>query len=523
MEIQLYNLSTIIINEESANYPGKEDYHLLAYLSTQVNGDIVDIRTNNGNAIRALSYNKKNTVYTFDLVPNTLSQNNNIQCHIGDLTNPETREKWKDLLLNSKIIYVDIEPHHGHQEYELYCFLRDHAYQGLIVFDDIWYFKGMRDNLWYKIPSTHKLDYTHLGHWSGTGIIRFLWDIKKESNYTFVTGYFDLTKRPDASKEIKGRPHSFYFESAHSTMAIDSPLIIFCEPESKEALEKLRPDHLKDKTHFILCTFDDFPMTKYYDQIIENRKKVPSADPRNTASYYLFCMARYAMLKEAMRLNPFNSTHFAWINVCIERYGYKNVMHLEDVIKIQRDKVSTCYIDYIPPSMVTNLSEYFLWGRCSLCSGFFTGNKYYLSTFCDLVEEQFLKYLHLGYGHADEQLFSPIYFEHPHLFDVYFGDYMGMITNYSKVRDNLDCIIFNFIQNTCNNQAYDLCYKACKAVWTYLTEISPNEHRPLKGPWNSEVFPRHQRVIYLKCALRSARELEDYEFATKLMIELNLI
>ena len=100
-----------------------------------------------------------------------------------------------------------------------------------------------------------------------------------------------------------------------------------------------------------------------------------------------------------------------------------------------------------------------------MCSGFFTGNKDYMYKVCDLIENKFLEYLKLGYGHADEQLYSPVYFENPELFEHYYGDYQQMITNYTYVYENSCPPIDNFIRNSFNNINYKKCYEACKFVF----------------------------------------------------------
>ncbi len=141
------------------------------------------------------------------------------------------------------------------------------------------------------------------------------------------------------------------------------------------------------------------------------------------------------MLKRVMAENPFWSTHFAWLNICIERMGWRNVAALEEVWPEQRERFSTLWIDYQPEALVRNLPEYFKWGRCGMCSGFFTGSAEYMRKFCDAIEEKFLVALEAGYGHADEQLFSQVYFDQPDLFHHYFGDYQEMITNYVEPRD----------------------------------------------------------------------------------------
>ena len=125
----------------------------------------------------------------------------------------------------------------------------------------------------------------------------------------------------------------------------------------------MRPDELKDKTKYIVREFDDFQIIKngitqnetfveYRNKINKNRQEKPyHFDNRNTASYYLFCISRYIMLKEMIELNPFESTYFAWINFCIERMGYTNLIHLDEALSVHRDKFSTCYINYIPQDL----------------------------------------------------------------------------------------------------------------------------------------------------------------------------
>ena len=68
---------------------------------------------------------------------------------------------------------MDIDPHEGVLEYQFYLWLKSNSYKGVIIFDDIHYFEGMRNNLWDKIEDSEKEDITYLGHWSGTGFVKF--------------------------------------------------------------------------------------------------------------------------------------------------------------------------------------------------------------------------------------------------------------------------------------------------------------------------------------------------------------
>ena len=449
---------------------GIQHYRFLEEMSLRVSNSLVfDIGTHKGMSAAALAVNSTNRVASFDIVSKPdLPVRPNIEYFTDDLMSHEGREKWKDPLLASPFIFLDIDPHEGTREYDFYVWLRDNDYKGFVICDDIWYFKEMRDNFWYKIPSEHKIDITERGHWSGTGIVRFhpstLWPAKSApTNWTVVTAYFDLTRMPDASPSIKARPATHYLTSAVSTMALEQNLVVFCEPDMLSTLRTLRPERLQSRTRYIPVSFEDFPLTKHRDQIIENRKTRPPTDDRNTASYYLLCMARYAMLKRVIEENTFGSTHFAWLNICIERMGPKNVEQLPRVFEINRDKFSTCYIDYQPKE--DYLETAMRWGRCSMCSGFFTGNAHYMKTFCDRIEEAFLECLANGYGHADEQLYSLVYFDDPSIFDTYCGDYTEMVTNYEWIREHPTKPLYLLIKHSYDAGDIATCLNGCLALW----------------------------------------------------------
>jgi len=428
-----------------------------------------------------LSFNKTNKIHTFDIIQKDIDpfikNRGNIIFYIDDIL--EKGEHYKDLILNSPFILLDVDPHNGKMEYAFLEYLQSINYKGFMICDDIWYFKEMRDHFWNKIDTSIKYDITEYGHWSGTGIIDFDHKIihkldKKEKNlnWTLVTAYFNLTKCPDASVEINKRDFNYYLESVNFTLTLPYNLVIYCDQDSYERISEIRPPD--SKTKYVIKEFDKIILDSdpekrtfetFRNKINENRVINPYYfDNRNTASYYLFCMSRYYMLKEVIKDNTFKSSHFAWINFCIERMGFSNLIHLNEALSINRDKFSTCYIDYVSKELIDNTAEYYQMGRCSMCSGFFTGNQYYMYKVCDLIEKKFLYYLEKGYGHADEQLYSPVYFENPYLFEHYYGDYHQMITNYVYIYEKPEAPIYNFISNSFKNQNYLKCYEGCQFV-----------------------------------------------------------
>lgn len=477
--------NNIIDESEFKGTPGTEHYRLLSYFSTLfTNQNILDIGSHKGSSALALSYNTTNTIHSFDIVDNVnpiIKLIENIRFHKENILDETKSDKWENLILSCPFIFMDVDPHNGEMELNFYKYLKKINYNGFVIFDDIWHFKEMRDSFWYKIPYNERYDLTHIGHWSGTGVISFNNDItfqkNDNSNWTLVTAYFNLTKYSDATIEILNRNDDYYLSHAISTLSLPYNLVIYCDKESLYAIQQIRPAHYHNKTEYVVCDLYDFKFKKddaylsetfqdYKENIINNRKKNPyNFDNRNTASYYLFCLSRYVMLKNVIEANTFNSTHFAWINFCVERMGIKNLIHLDECLSLNREKFSTCYIDYIPEELVKNTNEYYRWGRCSMCSGFFTGNAVYMYAVCDLIENKFIEYLKEGYGHADEQLYSPVYFENPDLFEHYYGDYQQMITNYKYIYESPEPPIYNFITNSYKHGNYLKCYEACQFVF----------------------------------------------------------
>ncbi len=452
---------------------GKEHYRLLSYFSTFFNNSVIfDIGTHEGKSALALSYNETNKVISFDILSKfkgNIESKSNVEFHIENIFYKTNLDKWKEKLLSSPLIFIDIAPHDGFLEYDMVMWLKEHDYKGIIILDDIWYYRDMRINLWYKIEPEYRYDVTEFGHWAGTGLVIFNSEIKVKTNnsdnWTLVTAYFNLTKCVDASDEIKKRDQAYYLSHSIATLNLDKNLVIYCDSESYQKIKDLRPSFLNHKTRYIVIEFEDIPIVKNRDKIIQNRIDKPyNFDPRNTPSYYLFCMSRYWMLMDTIKSNPFNSSHFCWINFCIERMGWKNLAKLDEALSQNKDKFSTTYIDFISESLVQNTHEYFKRGRCSMCSGFFTGNSEHMYKVCELLIEKFYHYLEAGYGHSDEQLYSPVFFENPELFDQHFGDYQSVITNYAFAYDDIGSIVCNFIRNSYNNNRFDLCLKACEFV-----------------------------------------------------------
>lgn len=170
--------------------PGKEHYYFLASLGLQVqNKKIMELGTHHGRSAYTMDYgnrknNNNNKIITYDInriILEGIFENTNIDYRIEDLFEPNDREQNKEHILSSDIIFIDIDPHEGIMEYDMYLWLKDNDYKGILLFDDIHLGAGhmgittgnSMQQFWDKIEDQYKIDLTSVGHWSGTGLVCF--------------------------------------------------------------------------------------------------------------------------------------------------------------------------------------------------------------------------------------------------------------------------------------------------------------------------------------------------------------
>ena len=115
---------------------GQSEYRLYAWLSKQFNNTtILDVGTRTGGSVLALSYNDKNKVISYDLVEQGASsgiKKDNVEFKIQDFREDDTLDYD-----NISIIMIDVDPHDGTAEEEMFEYLEEKGWKGLVLLDDI--------------------------------------------------------------------------------------------------------------------------------------------------------------------------------------------------------------------------------------------------------------------------------------------------------------------------------------------------------------------------------------------------
>ena len=168
--LDVSHLYDLALNKNDWQESGRCEYRLYSYLSTFFNNTtILDVGSRTGGSGLALSYNKKNQVISYDLQEQGASniKKDNITWKIQDFRYDDTLDYDR-----ISIIMIDVDPHDGVQEEEMFTFLEEKEWQGLVLLDDIGPEWPEIEDFWNRITFP-KLDLSEIGHISGTGIVSF--------------------------------------------------------------------------------------------------------------------------------------------------------------------------------------------------------------------------------------------------------------------------------------------------------------------------------------------------------------
>ena len=162
--INQYNLSNDTFH---FHFPsGKEHYRLLTYISTLFNNiTIFDVGTNKCLSALALSYNKNNKIKSYDIMQ-ILPENpkiSNVEFILGNCIDDND-------IKTCPFIFLDVD-HDGKYEKVFYDYLLSINWKGFLLLDDIYLNDSMK-TYWNSFVE-EKYDLTHVGHWSGTGLVYF--------------------------------------------------------------------------------------------------------------------------------------------------------------------------------------------------------------------------------------------------------------------------------------------------------------------------------------------------------------
>ena len=285
---------------------------------------------------------------------------------------------------------------------------------------------------------------------------------------TVVTMFFNLKNLEDSTNET--RPMQFYIDNGIHVLRLPYPMVVFCDEITYEPLKQMRDrevDPNKYPTQYIIKNLQDY---EYYQNswyiIEENRKQYGKPwDCRNTSSYFLTTMFKLVALSISQRMNYYNTTHYAWVDIGCNHIVRDFAKNYKTMLENPQPKVRICYIHYRGKEELSDMKRFMDQnGPCSLAATAFTMEADYVQRFYASMFSIFYEKLYRGVGHSEETVMAFCYDRYPELFNIYQGDYYSVFTNYLDLVEDTDSIINFFIINAIKSNRLDLANEAANNI-----------------------------------------------------------
>ena len=288
-----------------------------------------------------------------------------------------------------------------------------------------------------------------------------------QQNTTIVTMFYNIReKEQNLSNSTLNHKVSRYIQFAKEFIfKLPYNLIIFTDDEeiSKIVTEE-RGENL-NKTHIFKKPFEDTYYFKHLEKLKELQTKfviINGQLEHETPMYIILNNNKFDFMESAIELNPFNSSHFVWMDFGINHVA-KNTELIHEWITKVPDKIKQLCIN--PYTENNSPKEHFQCIYHNMAGGLFSGSSQNLLKYCDLFKQKTEDIYNDNWYQIDEAVMTMVQRENPSLFDLYYGDYMGIISNYLYPVHNLD-LIFRGSQKLLDynktKEPYDLLFYCLK-------------------------------------------------------------
>ena len=251
---------------------------------------------------------------------------------------------------------------------------------------------------------------------------------------TFVTACFNCNKNNFFINK--------YLKKSLRTLVIDCPLIIYCEEEYAHIFKEIRKlFNLEHLTSIITIKLEDLFFYKYKTNLLRGE----DLETNYNKNAHIVMMNKFKFLLDSIKKNPFNTTHFGWIDVNLLEKTFNNSINYLDIdiydkimhiCKNPRDKFTIEVINQWTPEMYSNLNSFYSKYQWIVAGCFFTMENNIGKIVLEKLINKAIDISLKGFGSGEESFFSFIIDENTELFNLYVGDYQDTIHNYYKIEKN---------------------------------------------------------------------------------------
>ena len=269
--------------------------------------------------------------------------------------------------------------------------------------------------------------------------------ITNEYNYpTIVTMLYDIRSMENNQVERNRKLDSYIDFSKKFLLILPYPILFFIDDndETYNAIYNSRKEqNLLDKTYIYKC---DFKKTYFYKdfEVLQNLQKkfciLNGELDHETPLYVILNNNKFDCIDKSIELNPFHSSHFIWMDFGINHVA-EGCEFIHEWINNVPDKIKQMCIN----PFVENVDpkEYFKYIYHNMAGGLFSGSANNMKLYSELFKKKTDEIYSQEWYQIDEAVMTMVHRENPELFDLFYGDYQGIVANYNSPFHNIELIL----------------------------------------------------------------------------------
>lgn len=268
---------------------------------------------------------------------------------------------------------------------------------------------------------------------------------------TIVTMMYDIRKMENCTNERNRKLESYIDFSKKFLLTLPYPMILFISPDdsyTKDAILNVRGDlGLMDKTIIYELEFKYTYFYRHLSRLEELQRSffILNGDIQHeTPLYVILNNNKFCFIEQSIMLNPFKTTHFLWMDFGINHVALSTDNIHEWITKIPDKIRQLCINPYIerdePRQFFQNIHH-----NCA--GGLFSGSAENMFKYCQLFKEKTEQIYNEGWYQIDEAVMTMVQRENLDMFDFFFGDYEGIVSNYLRPVHSL--ILIQLVMNKC--------------------------------------------------------------------------
>ena len=255
---------------------------------------------------------------------------------------------------------------------------------------------------------------------------------------TIVTAFFDIGR--NSWNTVHSRSVEKYLQNAARMMTLDNNMIIFIEPKYYDFVCKHRQTKMS-QTKIYQVELNDLPMMQHAQKFanIMNSEKYRSAlaDPTvpecTQPLYDVIMFSKTWFMKRAIELNPFKSTHWAWLDFGVHAHMLRD-QHLHRNLFAHGISDQIKFLcRSLPQPTDLDLFKFYTSHTNRLAGTMFTASTENMLKLHEYMMEEVDTCIRENVIDCDQSLFAVVYLRHPELFELYVGDWGDLVVNYYKV------------------------------------------------------------------------------------------